>query len=89
MQVREIRAINGPYPPTFDGIRDAIEACHYGQGLGVTGANIKLLVVHEDGSQEPVPVGDDSLDEAYEAAEIAHRFGIPHKRSLCQSCVME
>ena len=90
MQVKEIQAINGPYPATFAGIERAIEACHYDQGLGETEANNKLLFVREDGTQETVSIGSSSfLDEAYEAAEIAHRLGIEHDKSLCQDCAME
>ena len=89
MKIKEIAAINGPYPPTFEGIRNAIEACRYDQELGENENNDRLLIVREDGSQELVPVGSGPLDEAYEAAEIAHRFGIDHDSGLCQTCVGE
>lgn len=85
--VKEIQAINGPYPPTFNGIRNAIEACRYDQGLGVNEANNKLLIVGEDVSQT-ISISD-SIEVAYEAAEIAHHFGIPHDNSLCQDCATE
>lgn len=84
--VKEILAINGPHPPTFNGIRNAIEACRYDQGFGVTETDkLVVVVVFEDSTQEsiPIPIGGNSYDEAYEAAEIAHRFGIPHDESLC------
>ena len=89
MQIKEIVTINGTYPPTFDGIRSAIEACSYDQELGETEANTSLLFVYEDGGQELVFVGNGFPDEDYEATDIAHRFNIEHDRSLCLECAME
>lgn len=86
--ITEIRAINGPYPPTFDGIENAIEACGYDRGeFGETEENSKLVIVRADGSQETVLVQAMVFGEAYEAAEIAHRFGIEHDQSICSACL--
>lgn len=88
MQITEIRAINGPYPPTFAGIEHAVEACYYDQELGKTENNNKLLVVREDGSQEPIMLRDNSFESDYEAAEIAHGLGVDHDGSICGECAL-
>ena len=86
--VKRILAINGPYPPTFDGIRNAIEECRRDQELGETEVNNKLVVVREDGTKEEILISD-SGEGAYEAADIAHNLGIPHDSSFCWRCVSE
>lgn len=90
MQATEVRGINGPYPPTADGIERALEVCLYDQEMGKTPANSDIVVVFDDGSERYFSVNMQGFGpESYEAAAIAHELGLEHDRDVCGSCAFD
>jgi hypothetical protein len=82
----KVIAINGPYPLTFQGVRDAIEASAYDRQLGLSPHNTNIEIHFKDGVVETINVvGSDD----YEATRVCHCFRIQHDPSLCLDCDAE
>ena len=83
--VREVRAVDSPYRPTFNGIQNAIEACLASQKTGQTESGW-VTAVFEDGDRMHFPVRNNDNDVAKRAAKIAHFLRIEHNSNFCLEC---
>ncbi|OGN12834.1 MAG: hypothetical protein A3C71_01310 [Candidatus Yanofskybacteria bacterium RIFCSPHIGHO2_02_FULL_43_15c] len=79
----EIRASDGLYPATFDGINDAIKAYRFDQKQ----TDKWVTAVFENGDRMHFPVrSNGNNDVAKEAAKIAHFLRIEHNPNCCLEC---
>ncbi len=84
-KVKEIQSINGPYPPTAEGVSSALYNAVYDQDLGKTKNNDHITILFEDGSTRNFDANQYNMLD-YEAAEICHELGIEHDASICVDC---